>query len=129
MLRYLMSYPKINFRFIQPDHAIPNRINGNISKKFHAIWKILFILGSYEFLACLECISRNGLYFGHLDWDLSSVVYSGRVPNKQTGRLLENETNPTYLLFIIFEILQSVSLVGSSGTDLLINKSMVWNIW
>ena len=29
-------------------------------KKLHAISKILFILESYEFLACLECISRNG---------------------------------------------------------------------
>ena len=75
MLRYLMSYPKIFFRFIRPVHAIPKRINGNISKKLHAIWKILFILGSYEFLACLECISRNGLSFGHSDWDISSVGF------------------------------------------------------
>ena len=75
MLRYLMSYPKTIFRFIRPVHAIPKRINGNISKKLHAIWKILFILGSYEFLACLECISRNGLSFGHSDWHPSSVPY------------------------------------------------------
>ena len=75
MLRYLMSYPKKKFRFIRPVHAIPKRINGNISKKLHAIWKILFILGSYEFLACLECISINGLSFGHSDWDPTSVFW------------------------------------------------------
>jgi hypothetical protein len=54
--------------------VIPKRINGNISKNLHAIWKILFNLRSYEFLACLECISRNGLSFGHSDWDISRVM-------------------------------------------------------
>ena len=77
MLRCLISYPKFFFRFIRPVHAIPKRINGNISKKLHTIWKILFILGSYEFLVCLECISRNGLSFGHSDWDIISVSAIG----------------------------------------------------
>ena len=44
-----------------------------ISKSIHAISKILFILGLYKFLACLERISRNGLSFGHSGWHPSSV--------------------------------------------------------
>ena len=39
----------------------------------HLISKIIFILETYKFLACPECISRNGLTFGHLDWDPSCV--------------------------------------------------------
>ena len=44
-----------------------------ISKSIHAISKIIFILGLYKFVACLECISRNGLSFGHSEWDPRSV--------------------------------------------------------
>ena len=36
--------------------------------------QILFILGWYKFLVCLECISKNGLSFGHSDWRPSSVI-------------------------------------------------------
>ena len=41
----------------------------------HPISKILFILELYKFLACLECISRNGLSFGHSEWHTSSVLW------------------------------------------------------
>ena len=44
-----------------------------ISKSVHAISKILFILELYKFLACLECISRNSVSFGHSDLHPSSV--------------------------------------------------------
>ena len=44
-----------------------------ISKLAHAISKILFILGSYKFLAYLECIKIYAWSFGHSDPDLSSV--------------------------------------------------------
>ena len=39
-----------------------------------AISKILFILGSYKFLAYLECIRSYAWSFGHSDPDLSSVM-------------------------------------------------------
>ena len=48
-------------------------INRIISKSVHAISKILLIFGLFMFLACLECISRNGLPFGHSDWDPSTL--------------------------------------------------------
>jgi hypothetical protein len=107
MLRYLMSYPNFFFRFIRPVHGIPKRINGNISKKLHEIWKILFILGSYEFLACLECISRNGLSFGHSDWDISSVIcfeksksYSPRWSKKNEYYWIYNRESTKNKLFV-----------------------------
>ena len=57
---------------------VDNRI---ISKSVHAISKIILILGSYKFLACLECISRNGLSFFHSDWDPSSAWIQQPNPN------------------------------------------------
>ena len=39
----------------------------------HAISKILFILGSYNFLAYLECVRSYAWSKGHSDPDLSSV--------------------------------------------------------
>ena len=63
--RHFMNFPsKCLFKWIK-------RI---ISKSVHAISKILFILGSYKFLACLECISKNGLSFGYSNWHPSNVV-------------------------------------------------------
>ena len=50
-----------------------NWINWIISKTIQAISKILLILGLQTFLACLECVSRNGLSFVHSDWDIITV--------------------------------------------------------
>ena len=46
---------------LAPSKCLFKWINTIISKSIHVISKILFILESYKFLACLECISRNGL--------------------------------------------------------------------
>ena len=48
-------------------------MNRILSKSVHPISKILFILGSYNFLAYLECIRSYALSKGHSDPDLSSV--------------------------------------------------------
>ena len=45
--------------------------SGIISNSVHTI---LFILELYKFLVFLECISINGLSFGHSDCDPSSVT-------------------------------------------------------
>ena len=58
---------------LAPSKCLFKWINMIISKSIHGISKIIFILRPYKFLACLECISRNGLSFAHLDWDPSSV--------------------------------------------------------
>ena len=42
MLRKSMLYPNFFFRFIRPVHAIPKRINGNISKVHHRKFSIFF---------------------------------------------------------------------------------------
>ena len=53
-------------------------IKGIISKSVHTISKILFILGSYKSLACLECISRNGtIHFWK--WKMWKLSYSFRI--------------------------------------------------
>ena len=64
-------------------------VNLNDQKTSHFYWCIsgkletcripnfknsFFILELYKFLAYLECISRNGLSFGHSDWYQSSVL-------------------------------------------------------
>ena len=49
-------------------------INGIISKSAHAILRILFILGLYNFLAYLECVISYAWSKGHSDPDLSSVT-------------------------------------------------------
>ena len=54
---------------IYPPRYLNKHLDGTRSTS-----KILFILGSYKFLACLEYISRNGLSFGHSDWRINSVV-------------------------------------------------------
>ena len=45
-----------------------------ISKRAHAISKIIFILGSNKFLACLEHFRSYAWSFGHSDPDPSSVI-------------------------------------------------------
>ena len=51
-------------------------MNRIISISVHAISKIpFFVLESYKFQACLECISRNGLSFGHSEWHTSTLKY------------------------------------------------------
>ena len=40
-------------------------------------WKCMekgSLFEKYYFLICLECVSRNGLSLGHLDWDPNSVL-------------------------------------------------------
>ena len=59
---------------VTPSKCLFKWINRIISKSVHMISKIIFILGLYKFLACLECISRNGLSFGHSYWHPSSVI-------------------------------------------------------
>ena len=49
-------------------------INRIISKSACAISKILFILGSYKFLAYLECIRSYAWSLGYSEPDLSSVI-------------------------------------------------------
>jgi hypothetical protein len=73
MLRYFMSYPPKNFRLSGPVHGISKWINRIISKRAHAISKILFILESYKFLAYLECIRSYAWSKGHSDLDPSRV--------------------------------------------------------
>ena len=63
--RVLLAPSKCLFKWIKVDSII--------EKSVHAISKILFILELHKFLACLECISRNGLCFGHSDLHPSSV--------------------------------------------------------
>ena len=48
-------------------------MNRNISKRAHAISKIIFILGSNKFLVGLELVRSYAWSFGHSDEDLSSV--------------------------------------------------------
>ena len=48
-------------------------MNRVISKSARAISKILFIMGSYKFLAYLECVRIYAWSCGHSDPDLSSV--------------------------------------------------------
>ena len=48
-------------------------INRIISKRAHAISKIIFILGSKKFLACLERVISYTWSFSHSDPDPSSV--------------------------------------------------------
>ena len=50
-------------------------INRIISKLANAISKFLFLLGSYKFLAYLECIRSYAWSFGHSDLNLSSVKF------------------------------------------------------
>ena len=70
--------------FFAPSKCLFKWINWIISKTVHAISKIIFILGSWKFLACLECLSRNGLSFGHSDWDIISVETLGGFHNADT---------------------------------------------
>jgi hypothetical protein len=49
-------------------------INRIFSKLARAISKIVFILGSYDFLASLECVRSYAWSKGHSDPDLSSVL-------------------------------------------------------
>ena len=72
MLRY--DIPQKISDLSGPVHAISKRINRIISKRAHAISKILFILGSYKFLAYLECIRSYAWSKGHSDPDPSSVT-------------------------------------------------------
>ena len=79
--------------FLLLDFTFWNHVQNNLdrSKNFldlqkdkasHTAWisiwmtkhQILFILGWYKFLVCLETISRNCLSFGHSDWHPSSVI-------------------------------------------------------
>ena len=55
---------------------------GLFQKRTSAISKILFILGSNTFLACLECVRSYALPFGHSDPDPSSVTTVGFTNSK-----------------------------------------------
>ena len=57
---------------------------GTLSKLAQAISKILFNLGSYNFLAYLECVRSYAWSKGHSDPDLGSVIiiFASIIQNK-----------------------------------------------
>ena len=57
-------------------------INRIFSKLAGTISKILFILGSYNFLASLECVRSHAWSKGHSDPDLSSVTRTCQIVKK-----------------------------------------------
>ena len=58
-----------------PSMCLFRWINRIISKRAHAISKIVFILGLKKFLACLERVRGYAWSFSHSDPDPSSVIY------------------------------------------------------
>ena len=60
---------------LAPSKCLFKWINRVITKSARVISKILFILGSYKFLAYLECVRIYAWSCGCSDLDLSSLVH------------------------------------------------------
>ena len=69
----MIYFPKLDNTFLLINAQGKKWINRIISKLARAISKILFILGSYNFLAYLECVRSYAWSKGQTDPDLSSV--------------------------------------------------------
>ena len=85
-------------------------INRIFSKLAHEISKILSILGSYNFLASLECVRSYAQSKGHSEPDLSSVfwiVVPGELP------LNHDKSSPRYN----FNLLQLMSRLVITQCD------------
>ena len=73
MISFEVKIKSIHKVPLAPSKCLFKWINRIFSKSARAISKILFNLGSYNFLAYLECVRSYAWSKGHSDPDLSSV--------------------------------------------------------